>query len=168
MNRVQIPRLKHDPSGQLVDGTSEWRGPTAGVIIFPALSRSRKRSSGLKSKHRRGCRSVAAHPKHSAALRPHNRSPTDIDSAHASILLLGIPGATGAIHIGTAITTTGTTNSTDLVPSHVWTLAVSCWLCHHEPVLSTDHWPTVRRCRDSAPAWCAAKNSAASLARMAS
>src|ERR1700692_4859276 len=79
MNRVQIPRLKRGPSGQLLDGTSEWRGPTAGVIIFPASSRSRKRSSALKSKHRRGCRSVAAHPKHSVVLRPHNTSPTDTD-----------------------------------------------------------------------------------------
>jgi hypothetical protein len=74
MNRVQIQRLKHGPSGQLLDGTSEWHGPMAGVIIFPASSRSRKRSGGLKSKHRRGCRSVAAHPMHLVVLRPHNRS----------------------------------------------------------------------------------------------
>ena len=86
MNRVQIPPLKHGPSGQLLDGTSEWRGPMAGVIIFPASSRSRKRSSGLKSKHRRGCRSVAAHPKHSVVLRPHNRSLTDIDAAHVRLV----------------------------------------------------------------------------------
>src|SRR5580704_13017738 len=64
MNRVQIPPSKRAPSNQLPDGTSEWRGPTAGVIVFPASSRSRKRSGGLKSKHCGGCRSAAAHPKH--------------------------------------------------------------------------------------------------------
>jgi hypothetical protein len=72
-------------SGQLLDGTSEWRGPTAGVNIFPASSRSRKRSGGLKSKRRRGCRSVAVHPKHSVVLRPHNRSATDTEAAHVHL-----------------------------------------------------------------------------------
>jgi hypothetical protein len=105
MNRVQIPRLKHGPSGRLLDGTSEWRGPTAGVIIFPDSSRSRKRSSGLKSKHRRGCRSVAAHPKHSVVLRPHNRSPTDIDAAHVRLVQStayhssSMPQAADAAHV---------------------------------------------------------------------
>ena len=47
----------------------------AGMITFPASSRSRKRSGGLKSKPRRGCRSVAARPEYSVALRPHRRSP---------------------------------------------------------------------------------------------
>src|SRR5450631_2342663 len=51
MNRVQIPLLKHVPSSQLLDGTSELAGPTVNVSMFPASSHSRKRSAGLKAKH---------------------------------------------------------------------------------------------------------------------
>src|SRR5271163_497409 len=70
MNRVQIPLLKRVPSSQLVDGTCELPGPTVNVTMFPASSRSRKRSGGLKAKPQPGCWSAAAHPKHLVVLRP--------------------------------------------------------------------------------------------------
>ena len=63
MNRIQIPPLKHAASGQLLVGTSGSLGPTASTTIFPASSRSRKRSAGLKEKHRRGWQSGATRPK---------------------------------------------------------------------------------------------------------
>src|SRR5580704_9918415 len=88
MNRVQIPPSKRAPSNQLPDGTSELRGPTAGVIIFPASSRSRKRSGGLKSKPRGGCRSVAARPQYLVVLRPHRRHAANF---HVESAMIGSP-----------------------------------------------------------------------------
>jgi hypothetical protein len=84
MNRIQIRPLKRAPSRRLVDGTSELLGPTASVTIFPALSRSRRRSGGLKPRPQRGCRSVAVRPERLVVLRPHSRRRLTLNPRTAS------------------------------------------------------------------------------------
>jgi hypothetical protein len=72
--RIQIPPLKHVASRQFLDGMFESLGSMASGTIFRASSRTGKRSAGLKTKARRGCRRGAKRP--SLILRFRDRSET--------------------------------------------------------------------------------------------
>jgi hypothetical protein len=69
--RVQILRLKHVTSRQLLDGMSASLGSTASGTIFRASSRSGKHGAGLKKKPRGGCRRRTKRP--SLILRSRDR-----------------------------------------------------------------------------------------------
>ena len=85
--RVQILPLKHVTSRQLLDGTSESLGSTASGTIFQASSRSGKRSAGLKTKPRPGCRLTAKRP--SLILRSRDRIEPALATARSCLTHFG-------------------------------------------------------------------------------